>query len=37
MIEYLNNHPNIKHGKIKIVFTPDEEIGEDRCSLTIRS
>lgn len=28
MIEYLNNHPDIKHGKIKIVFTPDEEIGE---------
>lgn len=28
MIEYLNNHPEIKHGKINIVFTPDEEIGE---------
>lgn len=26
-IEYLNKHPEIKHGTIKIGFTPDEEIG----------
>lgn len=26
--QYLVNHPEIKHGDIKIVFTPDEEIGE---------
>lgn len=26
-IEYLVNHPEIKHGHIKIGFTPDEEIG----------
>ena len=26
-IEYLVNNPNIKHGEIKIGFTPDEEIG----------
>lgn len=26
-IEYLKNHPEIKHGKIRIGFTPDEEIG----------
>lgn len=25
--EYLINHPEIKHGKIKIAFTPDEEVG----------
>lgn len=25
---YLVQHPEIKHGDIKIVFTPDEEIGE---------
>ena len=25
--EYLINHPEIKHGTIKIGFTPDEEIG----------
>ncbi len=27
-MEYLIAHPNIKHGKIRIGFTPDEEIGE---------
>lgn len=26
-MEYLLNHPEIKHGKIRICFTPDEEIG----------
>ncbi len=26
-IEYLINNPEIKHGKIKIAFTPDEETG----------
>jgi len=26
-VEYLINHPEIKHGTIKIGFTPDEEIG----------
>lgn len=25
--EYIINNPNIKHGKIRIAFTPDEEIG----------
>ena len=27
-IQYLIDHPEIKHGKIRICFTPDEEIGE---------
>ena len=27
-IEFLKNHPEIKHGKIRIGFTPDEEIGQ---------
>ena len=27
-MEYLAKHPDIKHGKIRICFTPDEEIGE---------
>ncbi|MGB9749557.1 MAG: peptidase T [Caldisericia bacterium] len=27
-MEYLINHPEIKHGKIKVCFTPDEEIGK---------
>ncbi len=26
-MEYLINHPQIKHGKIRIAFTPDEEVG----------
>ena len=25
--EYLVNHPEVRHGKIRIAFTPDEEIG----------
>ncbi|WP_058952923.1 peptidase T [Clostridium tyrobutyricum] len=27
-VEYLVNHPEIKHGDIKIGFTPDEEVGK---------
>lgn len=27
-MEYLIQHPDLKHGKIKICFTPDEEIGQ---------
>ena len=27
LVEYLQNHPEIPHGKICIAFTPDEEIG----------
>jgi len=27
-MEYLVNHSDIKHGRVKIAFTPDEEIGE---------
>jgi tripeptide aminopeptidase len=26
-MEYLKQHPKVKHGKIRIAFTPDEEIG----------
>lgn len=26
-VQYLMQHPEIKHGKIRILFTPDEEIG----------
>ena len=26
-VEYLQNHPEIKHGKIRVGFNPDEEIG----------
>ncbi len=27
-VAYLKEHPEIKHGKVRIAFTPDEEIGE---------
>ncbi len=27
-MEYLKEHPEIEHGKIRIAFTPDEEIGQ---------
>ncbi len=27
-VAYLKEHPDIKHGKVRIAFTPDEEIGE---------
>ncbi len=26
-IEYLQTHPEVSHGKIRVAFTPDEEIG----------
>ena len=27
-MQYFKDHPEIKHGKIRIAFTPDEEIGQ---------
>ncbi len=32
---FLMKHPEIKHGKIRILFTPDEEIGRgvDKCDM----
>lgn len=27
MVDYLMHHPEIKHGRVAIAFTPDEEIG----------
>lgn len=27
LLEYLIDHPEIKHGPVKVAFTPDEEIG----------
>ncbi len=27
MVSYLLQHPEIRHGKIRILFTPDEEVG----------
>ncbi len=32
---YLINHPEIKHGKIRICFTPDEEVGRGTDHLNV--
>ena len=34
--EYLLNNPTLKHGEIKILFTPDEEIGQGTTKLDIK-
>ncbi|NBC83308.1 MAG: peptidase T [Bacteroidetes bacterium] len=34
--EFMINHPDIKHGKIRIAFTPDEEIGRGADHFDIR-
>ena len=33
---YLVNNPAIKHGKIKILFTPDEEIGRGTAAVDLK-
>ena len=35
-MEYLINHPEIKHGKIRICFTPDEEVGKGAHKFDIK-
>lgn len=35
-VEYLVNNPEIRHGTIKIVFTPDEEVGRGTDNLDIK-
>ena len=34
--EYLIKNPDLKHGKIKILFTPDEEIGQGTAKLDMK-
>lgn len=36
-MEYLINNPDIKHGDIKICFTPDEEIGEGADHFNVKA
>lgn len=33
---YLMNHPEVKHGKIRLLFTPDEEIGRGADKVDIK-
>ena len=35
-VEYLQNHPEIKHGKIRVAFNPDEEIGEGAHNFDVK-
>lgn len=35
-VEYLQNHPEIEHGKIRIAFNPDEEIGEGAHNFDVK-
>ncbi|MFN4147081.1 MAG: peptidase T [Runella sp.] len=35
-IEYLLSHPEIKHGTIKVLFTPDEEIGRGTAKVDLK-
>lgn len=34
--EYLLQHPEVKHGKIRIGFTPDEEIGQGTAHFDVK-
>lgn len=36
-MEYLINHPEIKHGTIKVGFTPDEEIGRGAHKFDVKA
>lgn len=33
MAHFLMTHPEVKHGKIRILFTPDEEVGKGTANL----
>lgn len=35
-VNYLINHPEVKHGDIRILFTPDEEIGRGADKVNIK-
>ncbi|MDM5189428.1 peptidase T [Bacillus sp. DX4.1] len=36
-MDYLLHHPEIKHGKIRVAFTPDEEIGRGPAHFDVKS
>ena len=36
-VEYLINHPEIKHGPIRIGFTPDEEVGKGAHKFDVKA
>ncbi len=36
LVNFLQMHPEIKHGEIKILFTPDEEVGQGVAHLDLK-
>lgn len=36
MIQYLVSHPGVKHGDIRVLFTPDEEVGRGADKVDIQ-
>lgn len=36
MAHYLSQHPEVKHGIVKILFTPDEEVGRGTAKVDIQ-
>lgn len=36
MVQYLLQHPELKHGTLKILFTPDEEVGMGTAKLDLK-
>ena len=36
MATYLTSHPDVKHGTIKILFTPDEEVGKGTAKVDLQ-
>ncbi|MDM5155921.1 peptidase T [Bacillus sp. DX1.1] len=36
-MDYLLHHPEIKHGKIRVAFTPDEEIGRGPAHFDVKA
>ena len=35
-VNYLVSHPEVKHGEIKILFTPDEEVGKGTVKVDLK-
>ncbi len=36
MVNYFQNHPEVKHGALRILFTPDEEIGRGADKVDVK-
>ncbi len=36
LVNYLTTHPDVKHGTIKILFTPDEEVGKGTAKVDMQ-